>query len=86
MEMRRSAGERWVTSRPPMVIVPESTSSSPAISRRVVDLPHPEGPRRTRSVPASALKLIRSTPPTPPQDFDTALTTISDMSVEPMAF
>ena len=39
-------GRRRVTSRPPMVIVPELAISSPAISRSVVVLPQPDGPEQ----------------------------------------
>jgi hypothetical protein len=38
------AGDSAVTSRFAMTIVPALAVSSPAISRKVVDLPQPEGP------------------------------------------
>ncbi len=50
--MSRSLGGVWVTSRSPMKILPSLISSSPASIRRVVDLPHPEGPTRTMNSPS----------------------------------
>src|SRR4051794_13234010 len=50
--MSRSLGGVWVTSRSPMKILPSLTSSRPASMRRVVDLPHPEGPTRTLNSPS----------------------------------
>ena len=47
MERSRLAGGSDVISRPPMEICPELTSSRPAISLSVVDLPQPEGPSST---------------------------------------
>ena len=49
MEMSRSLGSRLLTTRPPMMISPSVTSSSPAIIRMVVDLPQPDGPSSTRN-------------------------------------
>ena len=40
----RSEAGAEVTSRPPMMMLPELTISSPAIRRSVVVLPQPEGP------------------------------------------
>jgi hypothetical protein len=42
------------TSRPPILICPDVGSSSPAIRRRVVVLPHPEGPSSVVRVPAAS--------------------------------
>ena len=42
-----------------MRISPPETSSSPAIIRSVVDLPHPEGPTSTVNSPSS---ILRSSP------------------------
>ena len=61
METRRWAGGRWVTSTPPMKMRPPVAASSPAISRSVVDLPQPDGPRSTSIRPAAASKLTSST-------------------------
>src|SRR5215470_8791392 len=42
-----------LTSLPPITISPESASSSPATARRIVLLPQPDGPRRTRNSPSA---------------------------------
>src|SRR6266850_1437576 len=47
MAMSRSFGGRSLTIRSPIVISPAVISSSPATIRRVVDLPHPDGPTST---------------------------------------
>ena len=59
--MSRSLGAMWVTSRSPMKMRPELTSSSPASIRSVVDLPQPDGPTRTMNSPSS---ISRSMPGT----------------------
>src|SRR2546421_6619289 len=52
MATSRSLGRRSVTLRPPMKISPQVTSSSPAMSRRMVDFPHPDGPTSTMNSPS----------------------------------
>ena len=47
----RSAGPSVVTSSPSIRICPPLGDSSPAMSRRVVVLPQPEGPSKVVSVP-----------------------------------
>src|SRR3954447_20502652 len=59
--MSRSLGGVCVMSRSPMKILPLLTSSSPASIRRVVDLPHPEGPTRTMNSPSSISNEIPGT-------------------------
>ena len=49
MAMSRSFGGTSLTSRPSIEISPWLISSSPAIMRKVVLLPHPEGPTSTRN-------------------------------------
>src|SRR5437764_831233 len=44
MAMRRSRGERSLTTRPPMRISPDVGASSPAIMRNNVVFPEPDGP------------------------------------------
>ena len=51
----RSVAGRRVMSRPPIRMRPLLTCSSPAISRNVVVLPQPDGPKRVASVPASTV-------------------------------
>src|SRR6185295_8572119 len=62
---------RWdggseVTSRPAIDTLPPSACSRPAISRSVVDLPQPDGPSSTLSVPSSnendSLSTARTSP------------------------
>src|SRR5579859_7529996 len=50
-------------------MVPEVISSSPAIIRRVVDLPHPEGPTRTMNSRSSISRLMFFTAVTPGPPF-----------------
>src|SRR4029450_12160356 len=65
--MSRDLGGRFVTSLPSIRMRPLSTSSRPASMRRLVDLPQPEGPTRTRNSPSptsrsSSLTAGRSDP------------------------
>src|SRR3954469_11600524 len=59
--MSRELGSTLVTSRSPMRMRPPLTSSRPASMRRDVDLPHPEGPTRTRNSPSAMSMLSLST-------------------------
>src|SRR5512138_886029 len=61
--MPRARGGRSVTTLPPMSTSPWVGSSSPAIIRSRVDLPEPEGPRKTRNSPS---RVARSTSLTAP--------------------
>ena len=47
MAMSRSFGGTSLTTSPSTAISPSVISSSPAIIRKVVDLPQPEGPTST---------------------------------------
>ena len=47
MAQLRRPGRKVVTSRSPILMLPPEAASSPAIMRRVVVLPQPEGPTRT---------------------------------------
>src|SRR5262249_21067685 len=71
MAMSRSFGGTSLTRSPPIQISPEVASSSPAIMRRVVDLPQPEGPTSTTN---SLSAMSRSMPRTAGV-FSKALTT-----------
>src|SRR6266567_4068801 len=51
--MSRSFGATPLTTRPPIAMVPELISSSPAIILRSVLLPQPEGPTSTQNSPSS---------------------------------
>ena len=52
----RSAAEKFVTSRAPIIMRPAVAISRPAISRSVVVLPQPEGPSSVTSWPAPMVK------------------------------
>src|SRR4029079_5892625 len=58
--MSRDLGGRFVTSLPSIRMRPLSTSSSPASMRRLVDLPQPEGPTRTRNSPSAMSRFSAS--------------------------
>ena len=66
MAMSRSFGGRSLTTRSPMLMVPPVISSSPAMDRSAVDLPHPDGPTRTMNSPSAMSRLSSSTAFTPP--------------------
>jgi hypothetical protein len=62
---RSAAGIAFTTSLP-MAISPPVMGSSPAIIRRSVDLPQPEGPTKTQNSPCStcrSMPLMTSTAP-----------------------
>ena len=66
MAMSRSLGGRSLTTRSPIRTSPEVTSSSPAIIRRAVDLPEPEGPTKTMKSPSGMSRDRSFTAGTPP--------------------
>src|SRR5437660_2808259 len=66
MAMRRSRGERSLTTRPPMRISPDVGASSPAIMRNNVVFPEPDGPRKTRNSPSRVSRFTLFTAPSPP--------------------
>src|SRR3954469_9000290 len=66
MPMLRSRGGSFVTSRLAMTTSPESGASSPQMRRKIVDLPPPDGPRRTKNSPSAISKLTSSTTWLPP--------------------
>src|SRR5215213_6003650 len=51
MAMSRSLGDKVLTTRSPIRMMPEVMSSRPATMRRAVLLPQPDGPTRTRNSP-----------------------------------
>src|SRR4029079_5564727 len=65
--MSRARGGSSVTSRSPIEMVPPDTSSRPAIMRRSVDFPQPDGPTRTRNSPLPMVSETPSTATTPPE-------------------
>src|SRR5215216_2859668 len=66
MAMSRCLGAASVTSSPPIRMLPSVTSSRPAIMRRSVVLPQPDGPTSTRNSPSAISRLTSSTATTPP--------------------
>jgi hypothetical protein len=64
--MSRSFGGTSFTTRSPILIVPELSSSSPAIMRSRVDFPQPDGPTNTTNSWSAMSRLKRSTTLTPP--------------------
>src|SRR3990172_3219151 len=70
-----------LTSRPPITISPELASSRPATTRRIVLLPHPEGPRRTRNSPSAICNETSRTASTLPNRLTRCLIRISAIGV-----
>jgi hypothetical protein len=64
--MSRSAGSTSLTRRDPIATAPDVMVSSPAIMRRSVDFPQPEGPTSTQKAPSGTSKLMPRTASTPP--------------------
>src|SRR6266498_180373 len=64
--MPRARGGRSVTTLPPMRTSPRVGSSSPAIIRRSVDFPEPDGPRKTRNSPSAMTRSTSLTAPSSP--------------------
>src|SRR3954467_9102667 len=85
--MLRLAGGSAVTSRSPIRMRPPSAASRPAMSRSGVDLPQPDGPSKTLSVPCARRKETPSTARTCPsavvQCLLTFSTAIADTRKEP---
>ncbi len=77
----RLAGGARVSSRPPIVTRPRSGNSSPAIMRRSVVLPQPEGPSSTEKLPGAIRNETSSTAMTRPQ----LLPTCSSLTSAPRA-
>ena len=65
--MSRSLGGRWFATRCPIEIVPPLISSSPAIDRRAVVFPHPEGPSSTMNSPSATARFRSSSAFNPPR-------------------
>src|SRR5215475_4463004 len=59
--MSRSRGETPFTTSPPMATAPEVGSSSPAIIRRAVVFPQPDGPTSTMNSPSAIVQVSAST-------------------------
>src|SRR4051794_40727516 len=79
--MSRSLARRMVTSSPPSRIFPPVGSSSPAIMRKVVVLPQPDGPSMTKNSPSSTTKLESWTATKSPNSFLRCSTRISAIAL-----
>src|SRR6185369_5237377 len=79
--MSRCAARLKVTSSPPSRISPAVGSSSPAIMRKVVVLPQPDGPSMTKKAPSATLKLEPLTAVKAPKVFCRLVTVISAMAL-----
>src|SRR6267143_3547261 len=66
MAMRRSRGLRSLTTCPPIRISPDVGVSRPAIIRKRVVFPEPEGPRKTRNSPSRVSRFTLLTAPSCP--------------------
>src|SRR6266536_4822157 len=71
--MSRRFASTSVTSRSPMKMAPSLTSSSPAMQRKSVVFPQPDGPTSTMNSPSS---IVRSTPSTACTPFGNVFTTV----------
>src|SRR5512140_495802 len=83
MAMSRSFGATSFTTRPPMSIVPSEISSRPAIIRRAVDLPQPDGPTSTMNSWSRMSRFKPSMTETSPYRLATSLKTTSAMRGPP---
>src|SRR3989475_8170338 len=81
MAMARCFGAPPSTRRPPMAARPPESSSSPAIIRKSVDLPQPEGPTSTQNSPSSTPMSTRCTTSVEPKLLRTALRVTDAMRV-----
>src|ERR1043165_1664778 len=70
------------TSSPPIAIMPEVGCSSPAMQRKVVVLPQPDGPSSTTISPAATRKLTSSTAGRPAENCLRRCATISSADID----
>src|SRR4051812_43790718 len=80
--MSRSIGCRSLTRSSPISTSPRETSSRPAIMRRTVVFPEPEGPTRTRNSPSGTARSTPFTATVPPGN--TFVTPRSSTSAMPL--
>ena len=80
--MSLSFGGTSFTTRPSMMTSPSEISSRPAIMRRVVDLPQPEGPTRTMNS-LSLMSMLNCWTATTPFSVICRLTLFSSTGVSP---
>src|SRR6185437_13327454 len=79
--MSRWSGLKSFIRFPAMMTSPALARSSPAMMRKVVVLPHPEGPNRQTTSPAETLRLTFLTAVNAPKLFVTPRSSIVDMGL-----
>src|SRR5215475_5970624 len=79
--MSRSRGDRSVTSSSPRITRPLDTCSRPAIIRKSVVFPHPDGPTSTMNSPSAISGSTSSTAFTPPSKTFVTCSTLTPPSV-----
>src|SRR4051794_28799954 len=84
--MSRSFGARPLTTSSPILSWPSVMSSSPATSRRAVDLPEPDGPTRIMNSPSAMSRFMSFTASKPsPYRLLTCSKTMLDTVVSSLA-
>src|SRR5829696_864379 len=87
MAMSRSRGGRSLTTWSPIKTLPSVMSSRPAIIRRAVDFPQPEGPTKTTNSPSGISRFILSTATTSsPKTLVTSSRVTSAIPLPPSAY
>src|SRR5438552_2181054 len=81
--MSRCEARLKVTSSPSSMICPDDGSSSPAIMRKVVVLPQPDGPSSTKKSPSAMVKEDSRTAVKSPKRFCRFSSRISAMALLP---
>src|SRR5215467_3357071 len=83
MAIRRSRGVRSLTTLPPIRISPAVGVSRPAIMRRRVVFPEPDGPRKTRNSPSRVSRLTLLTAPSSPSLNTLVRSLVSTTAIHP---
>src|SRR3990172_9498287 len=76
LTLRRWGGVSWIVS-PSSRMTPWEGCSNPAIIRRVVVFPQPEGPRREKNSPWAIARFTAWTASWPAKRFDTSISSIA---------
>src|SRR4029077_1701566 len=85
MPKSRAAGGRCDTSRPAISMVPSSCGSRPAIARKSVVLPQPEGPRKQTNSPCATSRSMSFSAVKAPKRFSRARMRTNGCAVAPGA-
>src|SRR5215217_6964764 len=87
MAISRWRGGRSLTTWSPIKTLPALMSSRPAIMRRAVDFPHPDGPTKTTNSPSGISRFILSTATTSsPKTLVTSSMVTSAIPLPPSAY